>query len=398
MASTDKEDEELIKETLLSKGIDGVKGALMDKLNSWKRVELNIAVIGQSGVGKSSFINAMRNIEADDEGGAPVGAVETTSEIKTYHLPEAPNLTIWDLPGVGTMNFPQSTYLEKIKFETYDIFVIISATRFLELDYWLVKEVNKSGHHCLLVRTKIDSDLYNEQRAHRNSIDEAAIIERIRKAFANTAVELGHETIPTYLISNFDPDKFDFPILKETIINDFNGPKREAILLSLSGLSGQTKKLFEQKKEELAKRIPKIANVSAIGGLTPIPGLSLFVDITILVGEYNFYRRQFGLDEASVRSLSKTLNTPIEVLRKQLGLLVDVSSKLMGYLAAQSTSATAASLLSVGAPIIGSLVAAGIAYGTTFFALKKILDNTFEEGLQLLDRINENIREQSFRF
>jgi len=52
-----------------------------------------------SGVGKSTFINCLRGLEAEDEGAAGVGVVETTNEPTPYEHPDFSNLKIWDLPG-----------------------------------------------------------------------------------------------------------------------------------------------------------------------------------------------------------------------------------------------------------------------------------------------------------
>ena len=65
-----------------------------------------------------------------DEGAAGVGVVETTNEPTPYEHPDFPHLKIWDLPGVGTPNYPRSCYLEKIQFARYDFFLILSRTRF----------------------------------------------------------------------------------------------------------------------------------------------------------------------------------------------------------------------------------------------------------------------------
>lgn len=72
----------------------------------------------------------MRGLIAQDEGAARVGVVETTNEPTPYEHPDFPNLKIWDLPGVGTPNYPRSSYLEKIQFTRYDFFLILSRTRF----------------------------------------------------------------------------------------------------------------------------------------------------------------------------------------------------------------------------------------------------------------------------
>ena len=55
--------------------------------------------IAFSGVGKSTFINCLRGLEAEDEGSASVGVVETTNQPTPYEHPDFPNLKIWDLPG-----------------------------------------------------------------------------------------------------------------------------------------------------------------------------------------------------------------------------------------------------------------------------------------------------------
>jgi len=43
-----------------SRGVEGCRRFLEGKQEKWKNVPLNVAVIGNSGVGKSSFINAIR--------------------------------------------------------------------------------------------------------------------------------------------------------------------------------------------------------------------------------------------------------------------------------------------------------------------------------------------------
>ncbi|KAJ7376197.1 Interferon-inducible GTPase 5-like [Desmophyllum pertusum] len=43
------------------------------KLKSWQDVEVNIGITGDTGAGKSSYINAIRGLKDDDEGAAEVG-------------------------------------------------------------------------------------------------------------------------------------------------------------------------------------------------------------------------------------------------------------------------------------------------------------------------------------
>jgi len=111
----------------------------LDMLDEWKRIPLNIAVIGNSGVGKSSFINAIRGLTADDEGAAELGETECTTDIPSYAHPNIRQLKFWDLPAVGTNNFP--IYLDKIQIDRYDFFLLLSASRFTENDTWLCNEI-----------------------------------------------------------------------------------------------------------------------------------------------------------------------------------------------------------------------------------------------------------------
>ncbi|XP_032357045.1 T-cell-specific guanine nucleotide triphosphate-binding protein 2-like, partial [Etheostoma spectabile] len=108
---------------------------------------------------KSTLVNAFRGIEDGDEGAALTGTMETTKEVTPYPHPNYPNVTLWDLPGMGTPNFPANKYLELVKFERFDFFIIISDTRFRGNDVTLAKKIQKMGEKFYFVRSKIDNDL-----------------------------------------------------------------------------------------------------------------------------------------------------------------------------------------------------------------------------------------------
>ena len=113
-------DLEELKKAFEFGGVEGCRSMLERKRDEWKTIPLNVAVIGNSGVGKSSFINAIRGLTADDEEGAAVGSTEITAEIRSYPHPNNTMLKFWDLPGVGTDCFPRSTYLADIEVDKYD--------------------------------------------------------------------------------------------------------------------------------------------------------------------------------------------------------------------------------------------------------------------------------------
>ena len=55
-----EQDIEACQREFQSSGVEGCRRFLEDKREEWKNVPLNVAVIGNSGVGKSSFIKAIR--------------------------------------------------------------------------------------------------------------------------------------------------------------------------------------------------------------------------------------------------------------------------------------------------------------------------------------------------
>ena len=77
--------------------------------------------------------------------------------------PDNKNLLLWDLPGVGTEGFEKETYLDTIKVDTYDFFLILISTRFEVIDAWLGEQISlKKNAKFYYVRTKIESDVKNE--------------------------------------------------------------------------------------------------------------------------------------------------------------------------------------------------------------------------------------------
>jgi len=221
--------------------------------------KLMVAVTGASGVGKSSFINAVRRMRPKDRGAAKTGVTETTLEPSMFSLPgrqaifrrsfsdlfdadrseagrsvgrsllarneprrgqalevgdrvlirgQGPSpddqiaevvavhdgssldvaladgtivsvvdgqvkgtlaeCVIWDLPGVGTPAYPQSTYIKEMGIRYFDIVVLMTATRFTEAELKLVQELKRWQVPFFLVRNKADSDVRAEIEAEED--------------------------------------------------------------------------------------------------------------------------------------------------------------------------------------------------------------------------------------
>ncbi|XP_013381785.1 T-cell-specific guanine nucleotide triphosphate-binding protein 1-like [Lingula anatina] len=115
----------------------------MEDSNQWSNTEVNVALCGISGSGKSQFINTILGLRADDPGAAPVDAFGSQRTTGQYKHPDQPGLIFWDLPGIGTGEFGKDNYLETVDFNNYDFYLIFGQGRFYEEDAWLVKQVNR---------------------------------------------------------------------------------------------------------------------------------------------------------------------------------------------------------------------------------------------------------------
>ena len=59
-----------------------------DYMDRWRKEEINVAILGKSAVGKSSFINKVLGFKKGDPGFAEVGTSDTTKEPKRYQIPK----------------------------------------------------------------------------------------------------------------------------------------------------------------------------------------------------------------------------------------------------------------------------------------------------------------------
>ena len=207
---------EEFKEAFKKGGIEACRSMLEKKRDEWKTVSLNVAVIGNSGVGKSSFINAIRRLTGDDEGAADADVTEGTADIRSYSHPENPLMKFWDLPGVGTKQFPKDTYLSKIHIDRYDVFLLITATRFTEYDTWLGNEFRIQNKKYFFVRTKMGIDVSNNKKTHPKTHNEEAVVNKIRASTERHLRESGCEVERVFLIDSLKTGKFEFNQLEHS--------------------------------------------------------------------------------------------------------------------------------------------------------------------------------------
>lgn len=167
---------------------------------------INVAVSGNSGVGKSSLINRIRRLKPGAHLAAPVGVKETTLAPTMYAFPGRDDIRLWDLPGADTENFPREAYVRTMGLRYFDSVLIVCAGRFTTTEIELRRELEQYGVPFSMVRTKVDIDIYN------NNIDNKAS-EETTLATIRADMTQQHGAPRSYLVSARDPEKYDLPLL-----------------------------------------------------------------------------------------------------------------------------------------------------------------------------------------
>ncbi|KAK9969962.1 hypothetical protein ABG768_028103 [Culter alburnus] len=353
-------------ESTLEKAAAKAKKTLDQLIN----VSLNIAVTGNTGSGKSTFVNALRGLGVNDVGAAPTGVTETTKEATMYEHPGMPNVKIWDLPGTGSPNLKAKKYLKGVKFNTYDFFIILTSERFTENDIMLAKEIKKQKKLFYFVRSKIDNDIREE--GNKKGFDEQKVLSIIKEDCQKNLREVGDPKV--FLISSVVLEKYDFENLQKALAEELPEHKRSALLQAWPVCSTECL----EKKIKMFEGLIWAASFASAGlAVVPLPGLSAGCDLGMVVLFLTRCYYSFGLDEGSLTRLSEKVNKPhLKDLAKSK-FVVAIREKALTRLqvsTALATIATVECLFSL-VPVVGSVAAAGISFGTTQYLLREGLND-----------------------
>lgn len=176
--------------------------------------------------------------DCDNEHAAKTGVTETTMDQTSYEHPSNPNILFWDLPGIGTPNYPDlPIFCEKVGIEKYDTFLIISSGRFTKNDQLLAQKVESMGKSFFFIRTKIDRDVQSQKRCLKKKFDENKTLEEIRGDCAQNLKAFSFSEEKIFLVSSHHPAKWDFERLKQAILDQLPSKQKEALLLALHTVS-----------------------------------------------------------------------------------------------------------------------------------------------------------------
>ncbi|XP_046353007.1 T-cell-specific guanine nucleotide triphosphate-binding protein 2-like [Haliotis rufescens] len=383
-------------------GLSGLPGIVQNKMRDWRNVPLSIALVGEAAVGKSSFINSIRGLTADDEGSAPVGTGDVTREPTKYCHPYNEQLVFWDLPGVGTPRFPQDkSYLGRVGYSKYDFFLLLSDDRFTSKDIWLAQEIESLNKEYFFIRTKINDAMDSAKDSERD-FSESRVLERIKKNCNDNFTAGQLKKRPVYCIDCYDKHKWDYSKLMEDILVSLPEIKRNTLVLSLSPL---TKGVIKSKTMVLKTRAPKVALVSGIQGactsLIPIPllggAIGVSLDIALLATEVTFYLKQYGLDDESLQELSARTNRRLDyyhdALKDGSSIMTSrqsVKTFLMNMIKSEATEEAIKRIpieMTRFIPFVNALVGGTINFATAHYMLNNMIDVLEKDAMIVIDAL-----------
>ncbi|XP_007532965.2 interferon-inducible GTPase 5 [Erinaceus europaeus] len=376
-----KEELEALRSAFESGDLPQAASRLRELLAASESSRLDVGVTGESGAGKSSLINALRGLGAEDPGAALTGVVETTLHPQCYPHPQFPDVTLWDLPGAGSPGCPAERYLKQADFARYDFFLLVSPRRCGAVEARLAAEILRQGKKFYFVRTKVDEDLAASRSQRPSAFSEAAVLQEIREHCAERLRAAGLAEPRVFLVSNLAPGRYDFPLLVATWEHDLPAHRRHAGLLSLPDVSLEA---LRRKKDMLQEQVLKTALVSGVIQALPVPGLAAAYDDALLVRSLRGYHRSFGLDDDSLAKLAEQVGKQAgdlrSVIRSPLAAEVSPEAVLRLYSQSSDGAMRVARAFERGIPVFGTLVAGGISFGAVYTMLQGCLNDMAEDA------------------
>ncbi|XP_054855077.1 interferon-inducible GTPase 5-like [Eublepharis macularius] len=364
---------------------DAVSVVLAKPLQYFNSTTLNIAVVGEPGSGKSSFVNSLLGLRAGEPGAAETGIQTTTTKAKDYPHPRLQQVILWDLPGKE--DSPLGARVEQEDLNRYDFFFIIAYQRFRTVHADLAQEIQAMGKRFYFVRAKTDLDLEASRRRQPSGCDEEKVLHRIREDCITSLQNENVSNPQVFLVSNWDPQCFDFPLLREKLQNDLPWLKRQAFMFHLPSLSAP---VLESKKAALKRKIRLSVFCSGLFALLPLPGFSFVVAMFVFMKFRSRCYRDFGLDDLSLEALARHVGKPVAILQA-----VMTSRALTPVILGRLPDLVGAVLMIVECfwwnqyPIRGSLASGGISVFASHYMLQRCISTVAKDTQNVLSKALE---------
>ncbi|KAG7469197.1 hypothetical protein MATL_G00126440 [Megalops atlanticus] len=375
--------------TLQSRLVTEVVAQVQGMLEQVSSATLDIAVTGESGSGKSSFINAFRGVGDEDPEAARTGVTETTREAVAYTHPTVPTVRLWDLPGIGTPAFHPERYLRDVGLAQYDFFIIVASERFRECHVTLARCVEQAGKKFYFVRNKVDNDLEaSARRRGGKGFSEGDVLEKIRCNCEEGLRKSGVAQPRVFLLSCFQPQRYDFPLLQDTLERELEGHKRQVFLLALPNL---TSAVLEKKRTALGGSVWRAAMAACLSSMTP--GGAVRSSVPALMETLRSYQRSFGLDTDSLCRLANLTGKSYQELYREVRSTSGRELSLQSVEGMLSQVAMGqqvlAGLLESRVPVLGTITSGGVSFVASYFLLRSALKDLSEDAERVMHKALE---------
>lgn len=278
---------ESLKESIDNNKLSDVKDAVEDLLIS----RINLAVVGDRGEEKATFINSLRGLSSEDEGASLADSPGAPEEVAGYPNPKHPDFRLWDLPPVPTTSpFEPEAYMDRVRFLRYNaVFMTCSQTpqrNSVEV-FSEARSLQRETAYFILFASEEDTEKSLEAK---------------RKASLDILTSEGVAQPKVYLVRPSTLEKFDFPGLLEDLSKDLPRIRANALLLALPTL---TSTLVAQKKEAFKAVAWAAASLSGGVSAIPVPLVASMVDCSVAVRILTKARVSLCLDDESVERLAR---------------------------------------------------------------------------------------------
>ena len=214
-----------------------------------------------------------------------------------------------------TTTFQPQMYLKKMKFCEYDVFIIISFTRFKISDMHLAAAIKKMKKNFYFVRTKVDNDLYNIKMSKPSTFNKDEVLQGIRNDCVTQLQNANMSDTQVFLISSLDLFSYDFQSLETTLLKKLPAYKCHIFMQYLPNV---TEAAIDQKRDSVRQKVWLEAIKAGATATIPFMGLIGDKDVEKLGETLTLYRSYFGLDDASLETMAKDLNVSMEKLKANL--------------------------------------------------------------------------------
>lgn len=342
--------------------VSAVLQELLDKKNNYENATVRVALIGDSGAGKSSLANAISGKYI-----AEVGVVEMTSEPQEFTVPNS-TVTYVDLPGAGTEKWPTATYVEKLKLlSDYDAFILVNRGRVSESDAAIYDELRRANRHVFIARNFFDAAVEGENGRNETTRRSSDVL---RNAIVSDfQTQLQDPNVRVFVTAALPGQHhFELPELMKAVDDALGSINEAKAQRFLEGTKTFTHEMLDRKAAAARAHVHRYAVASAVAAAAiPIPGAGITVDLLTVVAMNKAIARTFNIDVEAAKE-DPTIDPLIATLVLNLRRYVTTAGvvALLRPLAGRTVVKEAAKFV----PILGPVMAA-----TTSAALIEILGN-----------------------